>query len=354
MSAAPQGGRPASGKRAFLAGATGYIGRNVARELVARGWEVVCFARRQSGIAGANSLDQTRRLLAGCEVRVGEVCEAESLRRDGFRGEAFDAVVSCLASRSGGIEDSWRIDYQATRSLLDASLECGAGHFLLLSAICVQKPQLAFQQAKLRMERELREQAGSGIAWSIVRPTAFFKSLSGQIEAVKRGKPFTVFRNSRAACKPIAEADLAAFIVDCLEDPARQNRILPIGGPGPALTAEDCGRLLFELLGREPKFRRVPLSIFTIAIPLLSALGLVLPRFRDKAEFARIGRYYATESMLVLDAESGEYDAAATPSHGGTSLRDFYRRALENGLDGQELGEHALFAGSGGGERKRP
>ena len=348
---AAQGGRPASGKRVFLAGATGYIGRNVARELIARGWEVVCFTRRQSGVAGANSLDRTQAILTGCEVRVGEVCEAESLRRDGFRGEAFDAVVSCLASRSGGIEDSWRIDYQASKDLLDASLECGASHFLLLSAICVQKPRLAFQQAKLKMEREL---AGSGITWTIVRPTAFFKSLSGQIEAVKRGRPFTVFRNSRAACKPIAEADLAAFMADCLEDPARQNRILPIGGPGPALSAEDCGRLLFELLGREPKFRRVPLSIFTIAIPLLSALGLLLPRFRDKAEFARIGRYYATESMLVLDAESGEYDAAATPSHGGTSLRDFYRRALENGLDGQELGDHALFAGSGGGERPQP
>ncbi len=351
MPAAPQGGRPAAGKRVFLAGATGYIGRNVARELVSRGWEVVCFARRQSGVAGVNSLDQTRRLLAGCEVRAGEVCDAESLRRDGFRGEAFDAVVSCLASRSGGIEDSWRIDYRATRDLLDASLECGAGHFLLLSAICVQKPRLAFQQAKLRMESELREQAGSAIAWSIVRPTAFFKSLSGQIEAVKRGKPFTVFRNSQAACKPIAEADLAAFMADCLEDPARRNRILPIGGPGPALSAEDCGRLLFELLGREPKFRRVPLSIFDIAIPLLDTLGLLLPRFRDKAEFARIGRYYATESMLVLDAESGEYDAAATPSHGGTRLRDFYRGALENGLGGQELGEHTLFAGPGGGER---
>ena len=36
----------------------------------------------------------------------------------------------------------------------------------------------------------------------------------------------------------------------------------------------------------------------------------------DKAELARIGGYYTTESMLVLDPNTGRYDAAATPSSG--------------------------------------
>ncbi len=317
----------------------------MARELVARGFAVVCLVRPHSGVGGKDSLAQSRRLLAGCEIRAGDVTKAESLVRDGIRGERFDAVVSCLASRSGAVEDSWRIDYRATRQLLDAGLRCGASQFVLLSAMCVQKPQLAFQQAKLRMEQELM---ASDITWSIVRPSAFFKSLSGQVEAVKRGKPFLVFRNSKAACKPIAEADLAAFMVNCLEDPSLRNRILPVGGPGPAVTAEDCGALLFELLGREPKFRRVPLRIFDLAIPLLNALGRVLPRLKDKAEFARIGRYYATESMLVLDAESGEYDASATPAFGAESLREFYQRVLREGLHGQELGEQALFSRASG------
>ena len=43
-----------------------------------------------------------------------------------------------------------------------------------------------------------------------------------------------------------------------------------------------------------------------------------------KAELARIGRYYATESMLVLDPNTGRYDAAATPSTGNETLFDFY------------------------------
>ena len=52
-------------------------------------------------------------------------------------------------------------------------------HFVLLSAICVQKPLLEFQRAKLKFENELM--AAGDITYSIVRPTAFFKSLAGQV-----------------------------------------------------------------------------------------------------------------------------------------------------------------------------
>lgn len=330
-------------QRVFLAGATGYIGRQVARELSSRGHEVVCLVRERSGVGGSTDRQQVQQQLAGCEVRFGDITDADSLAQDGIRGESFDAVVCCLASRSGGIEDSWHIDYKASRQLLDAAMSAGAGHFILLSAICVQKPRLAFQQAKLRMENEL---IASGMRYSIVRPTAFFKSLAGQVEAVKRGKPYVMFDND-AACKPISEADLAAFMADCLEDPGLYNRILPIGGPGPALNSRQRGELLFELLGQTPKYRKVPVAMMNVIVAVLQTLAYLFPRLRDKAEFARIGRYYATESMLVMDPESGHYDAESTPSYGSETLRDFYRRVLEEGLAGQELGDHAVFASDG-------
>ena len=47
--------------------------------------------------------------------------------------------------------------------------------------------------------------------------------------------------------------------------------------------------------------------------------------------------------MLVLNPETGAYDAAATPSWGSDTLEGFYRRVLREGLAGQELGQHKLF-----------
>jgi hypothetical protein len=76
-------------------------------------------------------------------------------------------------------KDSWDIDYQATLNVLNAARKAGASHFVLLSAICVQKPLLEFQHAKLKFEAAL--QAAGDITYSIVRPTAFFKSLAGQV-----------------------------------------------------------------------------------------------------------------------------------------------------------------------------
>jgi len=76
-------------------------------------------------------------------------------------------------------KDSWAIDYQATLNTLEVAQETGAKHFVLLSAICVQKPLLEFQHAKLKFEEAL--QSAQGITYSIVRPTAFFKSLAGQV-----------------------------------------------------------------------------------------------------------------------------------------------------------------------------
>ena len=58
-------------------------------------------------------------------------------------------VVSCLASRTGGLTDSWTIDYGASKNCLDALRENDGTHYVLLSAICVQKPLLEFQKAKV-------------------------------------------------------------------------------------------------------------------------------------------------------------------------------------------------------------
>jgi divinyl chlorophyllide a 8-vinyl-reductase len=223
---------------------------------------------------------------------------------------------------------------------LQAAKQAGIAQMVLLSAICVQKPLLAFQRAKLDFERALM---ASGLTYSIVRPTAFFKSLSGQVQRVKQGKPFLVFGDGTlTASKPISDDDLADYLADCLLDTRRHNRVLPIGGPGPALTPRQQGEQLFALLGQAPRFKRVPVALLDAIIALLGALGHLLPSLAAKAELARIGRYYATESMLVWDAQKGHYDAAATPSTGTCSLVDHYRDLL-SGAAMHERGDHAVF-----------
>jgi divinyl chlorophyllide a 8-vinyl-reductase len=318
-------------RRVFMIGATGTIGRATVRALIRHGHDVVCFVRARNG---------TTPSIPGAMVRTGDVSSAQSVVRDGFRGERFDAVVSCLASRSGGPTDAWAIDHQAHVHVLNAAKEASVTHFVLLSAICVQKPLLAFQRAKLAFEQSLM---ASGLIWSIVRPTAFFKSLSGQVKRVQSGKPFLLFGDGTlTACKPISDDDVAEYLAGCLTDRARANTVLPIGGPGAAITLRDQGELLFRLAGKPPKFKSVPVTFFDVIIGVLGTLGTVIPPLRDKAEFARIGRYYATESMLLWDPVAQRYDADATPSFGKDTLEAHYARLLRGDV-ADDRGEHAVF-----------
>ncbi|MEM7505904.1 MAG: NAD(P)H-binding protein [Pseudomonadota bacterium] len=316
--------------RVLVLGGSGTIGRATVRALVARGHQVVCLLRPST----------TQPDLPGAEIRFGDVTDAASTARDGFAGERFDAVLSCLASRTGVAADAWAIDHQANLHALQAAKAAGVQRMVLLSAICVQKPVLAFQHAKLAFEQAL---IASGITYSILRPTAFFKSLSGQIERVRQGKPYLIFGDGRlTACKPISDGDLGTYLAECVEQESRWNRVLPIGGPGPAITPREQGEALFALLGRPARFRQVPVGLLNAIAGTLGVLGPLSPALATKAELARIGRYYATESMLVLDPVSGRYDADATPSTGTETLFDYYARVLA-GQAQVERGEHAVF-----------
>ncbi len=311
--------------RVLLLGATGTIGRAAARALVDAGFEVVALVRQ-----GAVSLPGCR-VVQGRVTDPGDVAAAMAAARP-------SAVVSCLASRTGEPADAWAVDHAAHSAVLKAAVTAGVGQFVLLSAICVQRPKLEFQRAKLAFEAELM---AAPIDWSIVRATAYFKSLSGQVARVQAGKPFLVFGDGRlTACKPISDADLGRYLAMCLTEPAMRNRVLPVGGPGPAVTPLDQVAMLERLTGKPVRVKQVPVAMMDAIIAGLAAGGFLSAKLRAKAELARIGRYYATESMLVWDG--ARYDAEATPEFGTDRLEDHYA-AMLRGEVADDRGAHKVF-----------
>ncbi|MBY0344714.1 MAG: NAD(P)H-binding protein [Sphingomonadales bacterium] len=294
------GGTPTP-RRVALAGASGTIGAAVLRRLTAEGHDVITVPR--AALADREALAAL------------------------MKGARAEVAISCIASRSGSPRDAQAVDYQANSDFLKAAQAAGAEHFILLSAICVQKPLLAFQHAKLAFEAEL---AASGIGHTIIRPTAFFKSLSGQVKRVKAGKPFLIFGDGNLTrCKPISDDDLARFITSAIDNPAMRDKTLPIGGAGPAISLKEQGEILFRAAGKPPRFKSVSPGIFTFAERLLGLGAPFSGWFAEKAEYARIARYYATESMLVLDPATGTYSAELTPEFGSETLESHYRRLLE-------------------------
>lgn len=169
--------------RVVIFGATGYIGKFVVKEALNRNFDTVAVVRPGYKL-NTDYLD-------GATVIESDISDEKALISDVFFKPA-DIVISCLASRSGVEDDAYLIDYQATLNTLNAAINSSKtahlNQFIQLSALCVQKPRLHFQRAKLKLEAalQLAKEKGHLDKYSIVRPTAYFKSLSGQFELLQK------------------------------------------------------------------------------------------------------------------------------------------------------------------------
>lgn len=294
----------------FVAGSTGYIGKNVVKYALDNGFDVVT-AKRHSD----NKPGQLNKKLKVIKISNNDNNWIADL-------EKVDVIISCLASRTGEPRDAHLVDYKLNCLLLEKAKALKCSQFILLSAICVQKPRLAFQFEKLAFEEELKK---SGLNFSIVRPTAYFKSLSGQIENIKKGKPYVYFGDGQITqCNPISEKDLSLYILSCIKDKTKWRKILPIGGPKQSITPKDIGKILFEIFEVSPKYKSFPTKLLDAIRLLLLIISPFSNWAKNKSELIKIAKYYATESMLIWDEKKECYDANMTPSTGKDTLRDYF------------------------------
>lgn len=330
-----------SGKVAVIAGATGYIGKSTVRESVRQGYKTVALVRDKKKVLSDEGNLLYGTFFEGADVVECDVCDAEklteTLKEISAQGNGnIEAIVSCLASRSGIKKDAYAIDYQATLNCLESGRAVNARHFVLLSAFCVKNPWLQFQQAKLKFEAALTEQ--QDMSYTIVRPTAFFKSVSGQLEVIQQGAPFVMFGDGEVTrCNPISEADLATYLIDSIKNKSRLNKIINLGGPDEPLTMKKQGEMLYKAVGKEPNFFYAPLWLFDVIIDSLQWVADTFKseKFENAAELGRIGKYYAVEDMLTTDPEE---------KFGTMTLQEHYDKIA---VEGQEYDPYtSMFAKS--------
>ena len=314
-----------------MAGATGYIGKAVVAELLDKDYFVYAIVRKEKRLEYS---DQSNLKVLSLEISKNSDWTKQLPK--------IDVIISCLASRSGCERDANLVDYSLNSDLLDFGLKIELQHFIILSAICIQKPKLSFQRAKLRFNSKLM---ASGLRYSIVLPTAFFKSLSGQVNRIKNGKSFLVFGNGKKTSSlPISEIDLANYIVNCIESEECWNKSLPVGGPGPAVTPLDQAEMLFEIFNKPKKIKHISPRFFDFALVFLLPVSFFSQKIKDKVELLKIGKYYAEESMLFYDAEADAYNADKTPQFGENLLYDYYCSLRDEPKKIPDMGSQKLFS----------
>ncbi|XP_077233216.1 NAD(P)-binding Rossmann-fold superfamily protein isoform X2 [Tasmannia lanceolata] len=172
---------------AFVAGATGKVGSRTVRELLKLGFRVRAGVRSpQKAEALVQSVKEMRLddITSTSEtppVERLEIVECDLEKRDEIRPAIDNAsvVICCIGASEKEVFDvtgPYRIDYQASKNLIDAASVAKVNHFILLTSLGTNK--IGFPAAILNLfwgvliwKRKAEEALiSSGIPYTIVRP----------------------------------------------------------------------------------------------------------------------------------------------------------------------------------------
>jgi NADH dehydrogenase len=232
-----------------VAGGTGFVGGEIARELRRRGRRVVVLSSRGEVARG--------RLPDDVEIRVADVRSAETLPP---ALEGIDELVIALAFPGLPVEQPKKgytfdeIDAAGTERLVSAARKAGVSKVVYLSgAGAGHDAERHWFRAKARAEDAVRS---SGMAWTIIRPTWVFGPGDVSLNrflGFARALPFvpmTNFGGQRLA--PVFVRDVASLAADSLEQDRASEQVFEIGGPETLTMREVLRRAMAVAEQRKP------------------------------------------------------------------------------------------------------
>ncbi|MES4900761.1 MULTISPECIES: NAD(P)H-binding protein [unclassified Streptomyces] len=206
----------------LVTGATGNIGSALLKELRTSRAGPLRGLTRDAARAG---------FPAGVEAVEGDFARVATLK------PALDGVRSLfLPSRMGPDAD-----------ILDLARQAGVEHVVLVSSITVQThPHLGPAQENLAVERLLK---GSGMAWTILRPTQFASNALWWADAIRGREPVRL-PYADVGLPAVHPADIAAVAGAALTGPGHRGRTYALTGPE-RVTARQQVEAIAAALGRE-------------------------------------------------------------------------------------------------------
>ena len=217
-----------TGRVVAVAGGTGFVGGAIAAELDRRGHRVVVLTHRDE-IARGPLPDRV-------EVRTADATDPASLPAALY---GVDALVIALAFPNSPMESPRRghtfmaVDAAGTENLTLAAQAVGVRHLVYVSgAGAAPDAERHWFRAKWRAEEAVR---GSGIAFTIIRPTWIFGprdvSLNRFLSFARRLPVVPLTNTGRQLLAPVFVDDAARLVADSLTDPAAACQTFELGGP---------------------------------------------------------------------------------------------------------------------------
>jgi uncharacterized protein YbjT (DUF2867 family) len=288
----------------LLAGGSGTLGTRLLPLLAGRGLDVRILSRNPGKV---QPVIGDRVEVVPCDVRdVRAVEQAVAGAR---------TVISAITGFGMARDISPRtVDWEGNRNLIRAAKAAGVEHFVLLS-VCqaaADHPIELFRM-KYRAEEELR---ASGLAWTIIRPTAYMETWLGILgQPLLNSGGTRVFGRGQNPINFVSADDVARLVDLAVADQTMRGVTVDASGPE-NLSMVKVVETFETLTGASGKVSHVPL-------PMMRAMAVLMKPFNPT--MARL-----MKSAVVMDTRDMTLDASARqrryPSIPATSLADVVLR----------------------------
>lgn len=254
------------GRLAVVFGGSGFIGRNVVRELARRGWRVRAAVRRPHHAQFLRPMGAVGQV----QLFQANVRHAPSVAR---AVEGADAVINLVGIlHQEGAQSFARVQAQGAASIARAAAAAGVRSFVHLSAIGADaESDSIYARTKGEAERVVREAMSQA---TIMRPSVvfgpedqFFNKFASLLAMAPPFLPLPLlFGGGETRFQPVYVDDVADAVCAALEKPDAAGRTYELGGPRIYTFKE-----LLEFVERETGHDRMLLHV---PFPLAPAIGL--------------------------------------------------------------------------------
>ncbi len=233
----------------LIVGATGTLGRQIAKRALDEGLHVRCLVRNFRRAAFLKEW--------GAELVLGDICKPDTLPA---ALEGVTAIIDAATARATDSLSIKQVDWEGKVNLIQAAVKANISRYIFFSILNAEKyPEVPLMDIKRCTELFLAE---SGLNYTILRPCGFLQGLISQYAIpVLEGQAVWLTKKT----SPIAymdTQDVAKFALAALNIAETENKTFPVVGDR-AWDGDEIIKLCERLSGKDAKITRLPLSLLS-------------------------------------------------------------------------------------------
>ncbi|HWV98646.1 MAG TPA: complex I NDUFA9 subunit family protein [Candidatus Acidoferrum sp.] len=275
--------------KVFLTGATGFVGKEILRQLHESGHAARLLVRNRESRRVQELVSRYK-----SEEHVGDILDADSLEG---AIEGVDAVIHLVGIISElGHNTFERVHARGTRHVTEATRRAGVKRFVHMSALGTRSDAVSrYHQTKWAAEETVRR---SGLEYTIFRPSVIYGPGDRFVNLFERLSWFSpvlpVMGSDQAKFQPVSVEVVATAFIKALSEPKSIGQAYDLCGPEPLTFAALLADILAVQRRRRLKLRVPP----ALARGQAAFLELIYPLlFRKPPPLTR-------DQLIMLDEGS--------------------------------------------------